>query len=173
MKNIVLIGFMGTGKTAVGRVLARELGVEFVDTDEEVERVTGKTVVEIFSRYGATRFRSEETLAIKKLSAQKGLIIATGGGAVLNPENVDALKENGVLVLLRSTPEVIYSRVKSGRNRPLLSKGGDMLQTIRDLLAEREEAYAGSADLEVISGDESKEEVASKILKELRERDCI
>ncbi|MFZ5649096.1 MAG: shikimate kinase [Bacillota bacterium] len=170
MKNIVLIGFMGTGKTVVGRILACQLGLDFVDTDEEIEKVTGKTVSEIFNRYGATRFRSEEALVIKKLSSGKGLVIATGGGAVLNPESVQALKENGVLVLLRSTPEMIYSRVKSGRNRPLLAKGENMLQLIKDLMAEREEAYAGAADLEVPSGDESKEEVASRIINMLRER---
>ncbi|MFZ5651195.1 MAG: shikimate kinase [Bacillota bacterium] len=173
MKNIVLIGFMGTGKTVVGRILARQLGLGFVDTDEEIERVAGKTITEIFNRHGATRFRSEEALVIKKLSSLKGLVIATGGGAVINPENVRALKENGVLILLRSTPEMVHSRVKSGRSRPLLAKGGDMLQLIKDLMAEREEAYAGAADLEVLSGEESKEEMASVIINKLRERNYI
>lgn len=173
MKNIVLIGFMGTGKTVVGRILARRLGLGFVDTDEEIERAAGKTIPEIFKRYGVTRFRSEEALVIKKLSARRKLVIATGGGAVLDPENVRALKENGVLILLRSTPEIVHSRVKSGRNRPLLARGGDMLQLIKDLMDEREEAYAGAADLEVFSGEENKEEVASIILNKLKERNYI
>lgn len=173
MKNIVLTGFMGTGKTAVGRILANRLGLEFVDTDEEVERVTGKTIPDIFSRYGSIRFRSEEALAIKKLSASEGLVIATGGGAVLDPENVKALKQNGVVVLIRSSPEVIYSRVKSGRNRPLLAGPGNLEQRIRDLMADREEVYTKSADLKVDSGDESKEEVAGRIIQLLKERKYI
>jgi shikimate kinase len=173
LKNIVLIGFMGTGKTAVGRILARRLGFKFVDTDEEVESVTGKAIPEIFKCYGVVRFRSEETAVIKKLSAYKGLVVATGGGAVLNPENVWALKRNGIMVLLRSSPEVIYSRVKSNRDRPLLAGPGDLLQQIKSLMAEREEAYRKSADLEVASEDESKAEVAAKIIKMLKERKYI
>jgi len=173
MKNIVLTGFMASGKTAVGRILAQQMGIDFVDTDEEVERVTGKTITELFSKYGVTRFRSEEALAIKKISRKKGIVIATGGGAVLNPENVEALKANGVLVLLKCSPEVIYSRVNGGRTRPLLARGENLLQQIKDLMVEREEVYSSSADLEVYCTEESREEVASLIIKKLRERKYI
>ncbi len=173
MKNIVLTGFMGTGKTTVGRILAQRLGLEFVDTDEEIERVTGKTVPDLFGRYGSIRFRSEERLVIKKLSARIALVIATGGGAVLDPENVAALKKNGVVVLIRSSPEVICSRVRTARNRPLLAGAKDLRRRIEDLLAEREEAYRAAADLEVVSDLESKEEVAGKIIQLLRERKYI
>ncbi|MFZ5645756.1 MAG: shikimate kinase [Bacillota bacterium] len=173
MRNIVLIGFMASGKTVVGRVIAQRLGREFVDTDEEVERVTGKTVSEIFERYGAIRFRSEEALTIKKLSHREDLVIATGGGAVLNPENVSALKKNGVVVLIKSTPEIILRRVVAGRNRPLLAKTDNLGQRIRDLMAEREEIYANSADIEVFSGKESREEVADNIIQLLKERNYI
>jgi shikimate kinase len=173
MKNIVLTGFMGTGKTSVGRVLAYRLGLEFVDTDEEIEKATGKTVQDLFSRYGSIRFRSEESLVIKKLSAREGMVIATGGGAVLNPENVSALKKNGVVVLIRSSPEIIRKRVRTGRNRPLLAGSSDLKQRIEDLMAEREEAYRAAADLEVLSGEESKEEVAGKIIRLLEERKFV
>lgn len=173
MKNIVLTGFMGTGKTSVGRILAYRLGLEFIDTDEEIEKVTGKTIQDLFSRYGSIRFRSEETLVIKKLSDREGLVIATGGGAVLNPENVAALKKKGVVVLIRSSPEVIRKRVRSGRNRPLLAGACDLKQRIEDLMAEREEIYRAAADLEVLSGEESKEEVTCKIIRLLGERKLI
>ncbi|MFZ5633931.1 MAG: shikimate kinase [Bacillota bacterium] len=173
MKNIVLTGFMGTGKTTVGRILAHRLGLQFVDTDEEIERVTGKTVSHMINRYGIIRFRSEESLVIKKLSAGEGYVIATGGGAVLDPENVAALKKNGVVVLIRSSPEVVYKRVKSGQKRPLLAGAGDLAERIRELMAEREEAYRKSADFEVISEEESREEMADKIIKLLRERKYI
>ena len=171
--NIVLTGFMATGKTAVGRVLAQQMGIDFVDTDDDIESVTGKRITEIFNKYGVTRFRSEEALAIKRVSERKGIVIATGGGAVLNPENVRALKVNGVLVLLKCSPEVIYSRVNGGRTRPLLARGENLLQQIKDLMVEREEVYSSSADLEVYCTEESREEVASLIIKKLRERKYI
>ncbi|MHB8157378.1 MAG: shikimate kinase, partial [Desulfocucumaceae bacterium] len=138
MKNIVLIGFMATGKTVVGRVLAQRLGRQFLDIDEEIERVTGKTISEIFSRHGMIRFRSEESLIISKLSQRESLVIATGGGAVLNPENVTALKKNGVLVLIKATPEIIFKRVKQGKTRPLLAGASNMLLRISELMAQRE-----------------------------------
>lgn len=170
MKNIVLAGFMATGKTTVGRILAQRLGLEFVDTDEEIERVADTNVADLFSRYGPVRFRSEEALVIKKLSARVGLVIATGGGAVLDPQNVAELKKNGVIVLIRSSAGVILRRVKSGKSRPLLAGAPELKVRIEELMAEREEAYAGAADLEVFSGDESKEEMAEKIIRLLRER---
>ena len=104
-KNIVLIGFMGTGKTAVGRRLARRLKRKFVDTDAEIEKITGKTIAQIFARDGATRFRSEEALLVKKLAPKEGLVISTGGGLVLNPENVRLLRENGIFVALAADPD--------------------------------------------------------------------
>lgn len=173
MKNIVLIGFMATGKTSVGRIVAQRLGLSFVDTDEEIEKVTGKTIQEIFDRYGPIRFRSEEALAINKLSGQEDLVIATGGGAVLNPDNVAALKKNGVAVLLKTTPEIIVERVNGGKARPLLARAENIQQKVRELMAEREEVYAGAADLEIFTCGESREEVAAKIISTLRERNYI
>lgn len=173
MRNIVFTGFMATGKTSVGRIVAYRLGLSFVDTDDEIVRVTGKTVSEIFDRYGSIRFRSEEALVIKKLSQREGLVIATGGGAVLNPENVAVLKKNGVLVLLKTTPEIILRRVNSGRGRPLLAGAGDMGQHIRELMAQREEVYSHAADLEVFIYEESRDEVANKVINMLRERNYI
>lgn len=168
MKNIVLIGFMGTGKTAVGRRLAARLGRRFVDTDAAIEEVTGKTVAQIFARDGVTRFRSEETLLAGKLSMQEGLVISTGGGMVLNPENVSCLKENGVLIALTASPEVIYQRVKNKKNRPLLQKS-EMRERIEELLEER----AGVYDVAEYTMDTSKaniDQTVDQILGYLKER---
>lgn len=169
MKNIVLTGFMGTGKTTVGHTLAQRLGLEFVDTDVEIEKITGITVYDLFRTYGAIRFYSEEALVVKKLSARQSLVIATGGSTVLNNENVRFLRKNGVVVLITSSPEVIYNRVKSSRHRPALAWAADLRQQIKELLAEREEIYREAADFEVTSGENSREEVVGKIIYFLRE----
>lgn len=140
MKNIVLIGFMGTGKTSIGRRLAQRLGRAFIDTDAEIEAVTGKTISQLFARFGMIRFRSEEELLVKKLAGREDLVISTGGGTVLNPENVRLLKENGVLITLTASPEVLYSRLANKKTRPLISRG-DLKQKIEDLLEERKGVY--------------------------------
>lgn len=171
MKNIILIGFMGTGKTSLGRRLARRLGREFVDTDAEIENVTGKTVAQIFAKDGATRFRSEEALLVKKLAGREGLVISTGGGLVLNPENVRLLREKGVFIALTAAPEVIYRRVKNKKNRPLLLRG-NLEERIRTLLREREGAY-NMAELTVDTGACSPEEAVNQIVSFLAERNYI
>ncbi|GBF34205.1 shikimate kinase I [Desulfocucumis palustris] len=168
MKNIVLIGFMGTGKTTVGRRLALRLGLEFIDTDAEIERVAGKTIQDIFARHGLIRFRSEEALVIKRLSLQGGRVVATGGGAVLDSKNVDSLKKNGVLVRLTAPPEVIVQRVGKRRNRPLLNHGGALLETVQRLMREREEIYGQAADFTVDTGALSKDETVERIVSFLR-----
>lgn len=139
-KNIVLIGFMGTGKSSLGKQLARRLGYRFIDTDSAIEEVTGKTIEQIFRKDGEIRFRSEENLLAGKLAKKSGLVIATGGGMVLNPENVALLKQNGVLIQLRADPEVILQRVKQKRRRPLLRKG-DLRETVLNLLQKRDGCY--------------------------------
>jgi len=138
--NIVLIGFMGTGKTAVGKRLAALLDKGFYDTDNEVETVTGMTVSQLFSKYGEVRFRSEENLAVKRLAQKDNCIIATGGGAVLDIENITALAEKGVIIWLSASPEVIFERVRKKNTRPLLRKG-DLYQNIIELSRQREDFY--------------------------------
>lgn len=145
MLNLVLIGYMGTGKTTVGRKLAKKLGLKFIDTDHEIERVTGMPVNDIFKKLGEVRFRSEEKAAVRRVSREHGQVIATGGGVVLDPENMELLKETGVVVRLLATPETIYDRVKRKKTRPLLQTD-DPLQKIKDMLAEREPLYSSSAD---------------------------
>lgn len=142
-RNIVLIGFMGTGKTSIGRRLAARLNREFIDTDREIEKVTGLSIDQIFSRCGEIRFRSEEALVIKKVTQKRGCVIATGGGVVLNQENVARLQENGILIRLTASPEVIYRRV-GRKNRPLLKRNRSPEQ-IERMLQEREPYYSCAA----------------------------
>lgn len=132
---------MGVGKSTVGKKVAKRLGMKFVDTDHEVERVTGLTVSEIFKKYGEIRFRSEEKAAVRRITKESGQVIATGGGVVLDPENVEMLKQNGIMVCLTAKPETIYERVKRKKHRPLLLTD-DLLATIRQMLAQREPFYA-------------------------------
>ncbi|OQA07399.1 MAG: Shikimate kinase 1 [Firmicutes bacterium ADurb.Bin373] len=171
MKNIVIIGFMATGKSTVGRYLAQRLKRPFIDTDKEIEAVTGKTVAQIFARDGEKRFRSEENLLVKKLVLKKGLIIATGGGMVLNPENFRLLKENGILIALTAAPDIIYQRVKGKRDRPLLAKG-DLRENIKTVLQEREGIYQ-EADLTVDTGICSANEAVEQIISYLEERKSL
>ncbi|MEW6447059.1 MAG: shikimate kinase [Bacillota bacterium] len=171
MKKVVLIGFMGTGKTAVGRRLARLLGWDFVDTDTEIEELTGKTVARIFKEDGEVRFRSEENLLCRRLENSTRTVIATGGGMVLNPENVALLRKNGVLIKLYADPEVIMQRVKNKKKgRPLLK--GNLQERVKQLLAERHSAY-DIADFAVDTGKQDPDASAMIIYNYLRERKLI
>ncbi len=127
---------MGTGKTTVGRKLAKKLGLKFIDTDQEIERITGLTANTIFKKHGEIRFRSEEKAAVRRITREDNQVIATGGGIVLDPENVQMLKKSGIIVCLVAAPEVIYQRVKRKKTRPLLQTG-DPLEIIYRLLKER------------------------------------
>ncbi|HEX3032124.1 MAG TPA: shikimate kinase [Bacillota bacterium] len=140
MINIALIGFMGTGKTTVGRKLAVVLGLEFMDTDDEIVRITGMEIPRIFKKYGPIRFRSEETLALKRLLRQTGQVISTGGGIVLREENVRLLQENTFVVALSASPEAVFERVGHLKNRPLLNCS-DPRARIEALLEERAGKY--------------------------------
>lgn len=141
-KNIVLIGFMGTGKSAVGVKLAEKLNREFVDMDREIEKVTGLTISQIFRRYGEVRFRSEEKLMAQKLGKRSNLVIATGGGSVLDEKNIKVLQENGVLICLESDPEEILERVNRKKGtRPLLKKD-TTTEDIKEMLQQREKFYS-------------------------------
>lgn len=171
MKNIVLIGFMGTGKTVIGRRLARLLNLEFIDTDSEIEKLTGKTVAQIFAKDGVVRFRSEEKLLVKKLARRSNLVIATGGGMVLDPDNLHLLKANGILIALTASPETIYTRVKTSRNRPLLLHG-NMKNKIKELLQERENAYK-AAEVTIDTGKCSISEAVEQIHSFLMEKNYI
>lgn len=166
-KNIVLIGFMGTGKSTVGMRLAERLHLEFVDMDREIERITGMSIAQLFKKHGETRFRSEEQLMAQKLGQRSNLVIATGGGVVLHPENVAALKRNGIIVGLEASPEVIMSRISRKKsNRPLLNKH-TTVEDIERMLAAREEYYA-CADIRVDTTGQELNKVVNDIIAQVK-----
>ncbi|NLB88020.1 MAG: shikimate kinase [Syntrophomonadaceae bacterium] len=168
-KNIVLIGFMGTGKSTVGLKLAEKLGMKFVDMDKEIEKITGMSISTLFKRHGEIRFRSEERLMAKKLSNQKGLVIATGGGIVLQQENIDALRENGILICLDAEPKDIFERVIRKRaSRPLLKKNLQV-KDIEEMLKEREPFY-NCADFRVNTSGRDLDVIVNDIIKYIKNK---
>jgi shikimate kinase len=138
-RNIVLVGFMGAGKTVTGRVLAKRTGMELVDMDSIIEERQGKTIPEIFAQDGEPAFRVLERALVKELSKRSGLIISTGGGIVLNPDNIADFEKNGLVVCLKASPETVFQRLEKDTTRPLLS--GDKKGQISTLLARRKPLY--------------------------------
>lgn len=138
--NIVLTGFMGTGKTLVGRLLAEKTGFEFMDTDALIESKTGMNISKIFENFGEEYFRKLETDVIKEVARLDRKVISTGGGVVLKKENMDALRSNGRIINLKARPETIYSRLKDKTDRPLLKKE-NVLDEIRRLMDLRKPYY--------------------------------
>ncbi|MFI5305066.1 MAG: 3-dehydroquinate synthase [Nitrospiria bacterium] len=164
-QNIVLVGFMGVGKTTLGKLLATETGLVFLDTDRLIEKKENASVSEIFEKRGEPYFRRIEKEVIKEISQKKGeFIIATGGGALLDPENEKNLKQRGVLICLRASPEEILKRIRKEEMRPLL-KSGLRLETIKNLLRQRAKRYR-NADATV----ETDHMTPNEILIEIRER---
>ena len=139
--NIVLVGMPGAGKTYIGSKLARLLvQFSYIDTDEEIEKSTGMTVSEIFERFSETYFREYETRIIKEISQTKNQIIAIGGGGFKNQENIDALKKNGIVFYLKTSPEEIFGRIKNEKHRPLIP-ADFTVQKVKGMLKQRENNY--------------------------------
>jgi len=163
MKNIILVGFMGTGKTAVGRVLAKRLGLRFVDMDDIIEEREGMKISEIFDKKGEGYFRHAESKVARDIALQSGLVVAAGGGAVIDEENVRNLKSNGIMFCLVATPETIFDRTKGHSHRPLLNVS-DPKEKIAELMTKRAEYYA-RADYRVDTGNLSVDGVAERIME--------
>lgn len=164
--NIVLIGFMGTGKSTIGRALARRLDWRFVDTDLVIEKVAGIDIPTLFLEEGESAFRDREATAILGISAGERQVIATGGGAVLREENVAALRGNGVVVLLTARPEVILERVgRRPEQRPLLAGETSPLARILNLLGERGPTYQKAAHVIVDTSERSPRAVVEEVVR--------
>ncbi len=160
--NIILVGFMGAGKTTTGKVLARKLDRHFVDLDQEIETVCGMTVSDIFRIHGEAFFREQERNMIRELSQRNNNVIATGGGVMLHPENVANLKSNGWVVCLTATADTIISRIGTDKTRPLLN-APNREKLIGKMLQERADRYR-LADYTVDTNRLTPDEVADRII---------
>ncbi|MBQ3110576.1 MAG: shikimate dehydrogenase [Clostridia bacterium] len=169
-KSIVLTGFMGTGKTSIGKRLCSLTGAQFIDTDSLIEEKMGMSIPDIFSKYGESCFRDVESEVIKSLAGYKGAVISTGGGAVLRRENIDTLRENGAVIFcLKADIERVFKNIGTNtESRPLLN--GKTMDEARALLESRCEAYA-NCDEEIDVTDCEKEQSADKILELYMGRD--
>lgn len=149
-RNLYLVGMMGAGKTTVGRQLAKKLGLRFVDSDHEIEARTGVRIPTIFEIEGEPGFRRRESEVIAALTQESGLVLATGGGAVLDLENRRQLRATGLVVYLRVLPLALYERTRHDRNRPLLQVA-DPLARLEQLFAQRDPIYREVADVVIES----------------------
>jgi len=161
--NIVLVGFMGTGKTTIGRLIAARRGMTFTDMDDIIVEREGKSIPRIFAEDGEPRFRACERRLAQDLAARRGLVIATGGGIVLNPDNIADFSRTGLVVCLWAEPEEILRRVGSDTNRPLLAVE-DKLGRIRELLAKRTPLYKAVPNRVETTGADT-ETVVNRILR--------
>ncbi|MDX9703408.1 MAG: shikimate kinase [Candidatus Auribacterota bacterium] len=163
MKNIVLFGFMGTGKTLIAKIMEERKGLRRVDMDDIIEQREGKTISRIFSEDGESYFRNCEQKIAVELGKKSDLIISTGGGVVLNKSNIINLSKNGVCVCLNATPETVYNRVKHETHRPLL-QNGDPMTTIREMLANRKIFY-DAVPFQVVTDNKTPDIICDEIEK--------
>jgi shikimate kinase len=164
--NLILVGMMGAGKTTVGRLLARRLKLDFHDSDEEIERRCGVRIPVIFDIEGEAGFRSRETQAIAALCSLHGIVIATGGGAVLAEENRKLLASHGTVIYLHARPGHLWQRVRHDRNRPLLATA-DPQRKLEELYALRDPLYREVADIVMDTGKQSVQTLAKDLLARL------
>ena len=162
-------GTRGVGKTTIGKALAKNLALEFVDSDQEIENRTGVSIMTIFDIEGDVGFRDREVKIILEMAKRRGIVLATGGGAILRPENRQALRNSGLVVYLHATVEMQLERTRNSHNRPLLNNG-NRRSVIEDLMQEREPLYRQEADIVYVTDSRSPQAAAREIASEIREK---
>ena len=167
-QNIFLIGLMGAGKTTIGRQIAKELSLEFFDSDHEIEKRTGVTITHIFDIEGESGFRKRETNMLAELTENKGIVLATGGGAILEPENRQFLMSRGTTIYLYANIQTLLERTSKDRNRPLLQTENPQA-TLEELLNTRDPLYRETADFVIDTGKDSVRLAIKEILEKLQE----
>ena len=169
--SIALIGFMGTGKTAVGRVLAERSGKEFIEQDSLVEQKAGKPIPQIFKQDGEVRFRELEIAVTKEVSDMENVVIACGGGVVLNRINIDRLRKECLIVYLTASPEVILKRTSGDENERPLLQVADRALHVKDLLRFRKPFYERAADIKIDTSKLNINSIADKIIRKVKEHE--
>lgn len=169
--NIFLVGLMGAGKTTIGKLLAKRLHKTFVDSDHELERRTGVKIPLIFELEGEAGFREREVALIRELSQSEDVVLATGGGAILRPENRAALAQNGTVVYLHARVDDLYARTKHDKNRPLLQTANPRAK-LDELYLERDPLYREIADIVLTSGHQNVHHAVREVERRLREADA-
>ena len=159
---IVLVGMMGAGKTSVGRRLAIQLGRDFLDSDQEIETAAGMSIADFFASHGEPDFRVGETKVIQRLLKQKNIVLATGGGAFVNPATREFIKQNAISVWIKAEFDLLFARVSRKSNRPLLQTANPE-QTLKDLIAARYPIYE-DADITIMSRDVPHDTVVNEII---------
>lgn len=167
-RNVALVGFMGVGKSTVGNFLADLLGFELIDTDKLIEAREAKRISEIFAQQGEGHFRQLESELVRELASSQRKVISTGGGTIMNPKNLESLREHALIACLWASPETIYDRVRNQTHRPLL-QGPDPLSRIRQLMSERAPTYRSAADIMVGVDFRHAPEVARHIAKSFQD----
>lgn len=170
---VVLVGPMGAGKTTIGKLLATELSYEFVDSDKEIERRSGADIPWIFDVEGEDGFRNREVGVIRDLSTETGVVLATGGGALIRQENRDHLTRNGYIVYLNTSVEQQFTRTHKDKNRPLLQGDSDPMTVLTELMKVRDPIYREVADFVVDTNKKSLRFIVKSIVNALEQSDSI
>ena len=165
-ENILLIGFMGTGKTSVSRVLKEMTKLPEIDMDKYIVEKENKSISDIFDQFGEDYFRKIETECLKEILENKGVIVSCGGGVVVKDENVAYMKNKGIIVLLTAKPETVYNRVKDCKDRPILNNNMNV-EFIESLMEKRKDRYLSVADIIIETDNKTVKEIASEILKKI------
>jgi shikimate kinase len=164
--NLILVGMMGSGKTTMGRVLAKHLGKVFVDSDEEIIKRTGVTIPHIFDVEGEPGFRLREITALRNLVERDNMVLATGGGAVLEEQNRTMLQQNGIVIYLKASVHDLWQRTRHDRNRPLLQTGNPHAK-LTELFQQRDPLYRQVSDIIAQSGKQSAQALMLQLAEEI------
>lgn len=170
--NIVLIGYRGTGKSHVGRLLAEKLSFPYISIDKAVVLRAGMSVAEIVSQFGWQGFRDREAMAVREVAGRDNVVIDTGGGVVERPENITVLRENGCLIWLKASVATIVARIEEGNDRPALTEGKSFTEEVAEVLARRTPLYREAAKYEIDTDGLAPEEIAAQIVMLWEQRSC-
>ena len=163
--NIVLIGYRGTGKSVVAEILSEALKMKRIGMDAEIVNQAGLSIPEIVEKYGWDRFRDIETEVAVNVSQLDRVIADTGGGVIERPENIEALKNNGIIFWLKASVDIIVSRIKSGTERPALTQGKSTTEEVAEVLEKRTQKYSSAAQYEIDTDNSTPDQVADRIIE--------